>query len=60
VEGSPEAIEGAIAALGIPRVNFTSERLAQFVERFQTRTGERAALCDDELSGASYYSLEDA
>ena len=60
VEGAPDGIELAIAALGIPRANFTSERLPQFVERFQARTGERAALCDDELSGVWQYGLEDA
>ena len=60
VEGAPDGIELAIAALGIPRAHFTSERLPQFVERFQARTGERAALCDDELSGVWHYTLEDA
>src|SRR5919202_3199298 len=59
VEGTPDGIERAISALGIPRAHFTSERLPQFVERFQARTGERAALCDDELSGVWPYTLED-
>jgi predicted adenylyl cyclase CyaB len=60
VEGAPDGIEHAIAALGIPRASFTSERLPRFVERFQARTGERAALCDEELSGLCRYGLEDA
>ncbi|MFN2636362.1 MAG: class IV adenylate cyclase [Gemmatimonadaceae bacterium] len=49
VEGNPEAIERAIDALGMARGNFTSERLLQFVERFEQRTGVRAATCDREL-----------
>lgn len=49
VEGSPEAIEKAIAAVGLARGDFTSDRLLDFVERFETRTGEHAALSDREL-----------
>ncbi|MDQ6769538.1 MAG: class IV adenylate cyclase [Gemmatimonadota bacterium] len=49
VEGAPEAIEQAIEALGMSRGEFTSERLASFVSRFEQRTGVRAALCDKEL-----------
>jgi adenylate cyclase class IV len=60
VEGSPAAIERAIAALGIPRRAFTSERLRDFVRRFQDRTGERAALSAAELRGEPAYRLEDA
>lgn len=44
MEGTPEAIEEAIAATGIPRREFTSERLVDFVRRFEQRTGVRAAL----------------
>jgi predicted adenylyl cyclase CyaB len=51
VEGEPEAIERAIEALGMARAEFTSERLPTFVERFEQRTGVRAAICDRELSG---------
>lgn len=51
VEGSEDAIERAIAALGLPRDGFTGERLQRFVERFEARTGARAALCDRELRG---------
>jgi adenylate cyclase class IV len=42
VEGSPEAIERAIEALGIPRERFSADRLATFVARFEARTGNRA------------------
>jgi predicted adenylyl cyclase CyaB len=44
VEGSPEQIEAAITALGMPREGFTSERLVDFAAQFETRTGTRAAL----------------
>jgi predicted adenylyl cyclase CyaB len=47
VEGEPEAIEEAIGALGIARGQFTSERLASFVQRFENRTGVRAAISRD-------------
>jgi adenylate cyclase class IV len=55
VEGAEDAIERAIAALGLTRDGFTGERLQQFVERFEVRTGERAALSERELAGD--YSL---
>jgi predicted adenylyl cyclase CyaB len=42
VEGSPDGIERAIEALGMPRDGFTSDRFATFVARFEARTGERA------------------
>ncbi|MGH7627530.1 MAG: CYTH domain-containing protein [Gemmatimonadaceae bacterium] len=60
VEGSPENIERAIAVLGIAREAFTSERLPKFVRRYQERTGQQAALCDEELDGIMRYDLEDA
>jgi adenylate cyclase class IV len=60
VEGEPSAIERAIVALGLPRASFTSERLPDFVLRFEARTGLRAALCDRELSGDYRYSANDA
>ncbi len=55
VEGEPPAIEEAIETLGMARGEFTSERLLQFVERFEQRTGVQAAICDRELAGD--YSL---
>lgn len=51
VEGEPATIELAIEALGMARGEFTSERLPDFVERFEKRTGVRAAICDRELQG---------
>ncbi|HJU69237.1 MAG TPA: CYTH domain-containing protein [Gemmatimonadaceae bacterium] len=60
VEGEPGAIERAIAAIGLPREAFTSERLFDFVRRWQERTGESAALCDRELAGEHPYALDDA
>ena len=65
VEGTPEAIERAARATGIERPAFTSDRLPDFVRRFEARTGTRAALCDDDLrderSGAApRFRVEDA
>ena len=60
VEGTPEQIERAITALGLPRQGFTSERLPDFVRRFETRTGERAALCQSELRGETHYDPANA
>jgi len=59
VEGTPEAIERGIEALGMARGEFTSERLPSFVSRFEKRTGVRAAICDRELSGDSQYRRSD-
>jgi predicted adenylyl cyclase CyaB len=55
VEGSPESIEKAIAAIGLPRTGFTSERLTEFVMRFEGRTGSRAALSSRERAGQYLY-----
>ncbi len=60
VEGPSESIETAIAATGIARAAFTAERLADFVRRFEARTGQRAALCDRELAGDYRYDAADA
>ena len=60
VEGPPNAIERAIAAIGLSREAFTAERLFEFVRRWEERTGETAALCDRELRGEQPYALEDA
>jgi len=51
VEGEQEQIELAIGALGLPREGFTAERLPDFVRRYEERTGKRAALSKEELSG---------
>ena len=51
VEGEPDALERAIATLGLPRATFTADRLTDFAARYEARTGQRAALADSELSG---------
>jgi adenylate cyclase class 2 len=53
VEGTPEQIEAAIAALGMSREGFTSERLVDFATRFEARTGTRAALSHASLANNS-------
>jgi predicted adenylyl cyclase CyaB len=60
VEGSPEQIERAIAALGLPRAGFTSERLPDFASRFEARTGTRAALSHAALAGDDSFDLSNA
>jgi predicted adenylyl cyclase CyaB len=60
VEGTPEAIERAIAVLALPRAGFTTDRLAAFVARYEARTGERAAVCEREARGDYRYSVDDA
>lgn len=60
VEGTPEQIERAIAATGLPRDGFTSERLPDFVRRYEARTGDRAALCQAELRGETHYDPANA
>lgn len=53
VEGEPDAIERAIAALGLPRGAYTAERLTDFAMRYEARTGQRAALADAELASSA-------
>ncbi len=53
VEGSPDQIERAIAALGLPRDGFSADRLSDFASRYEARTGRRAALCHAALDGSS-------
>jgi len=60
VEGPPPAIEHAIETLGMGRESFTAERLPDFARRFESRTGERAALCASELVGDYRYDLGQA
>jgi adenylate cyclase class IV len=60
VEGSPTAIEKAIAVLALPRESFTGERLPDFVRRFEARTGRDAALSDAELAGTVRYDVSNA
>ena len=51
VEGTIENIERAIERTGLPRAGFTSERLPDFVRKYEQRTGTRAALSAAELAG---------
>ena len=44
VEGDPAAIEHAIRASGIRRDAFTADSLAEFVRRYEARTGQAAVL----------------
>jgi len=60
VEGDPAAIEHAISVLALPRSGFTSERLPEFVQRYEERTGKRAALSDGALEGRVTYDTNDA
>ena len=60
VEGPEGAIETAIRASGIPRSAFVADRLYMFVQRYQVRTGGRAAISDDESNGHYAFPLEDA
>jgi predicted adenylyl cyclase CyaB len=59
IEGPPEKIEDAIRVLGLPRDGFSTDRLVDFVRRFEERTGERAAVSDRELDGKYEHSIED-
>lgn len=47
VEGEPADIERAIATLGLPRDGFSTDRLSDFVARYEARTGTRAAIAHD-------------
>lgn len=60
VEGRPEGIEEAVRVLQLPRDQFTTERLADFVARFEARTGERAAVSTSELHGDYRFSSRDS
>jgi predicted adenylyl cyclase CyaB len=58
VEGEPDSIEQTVEALGMARGRFSSDRLPQFVERFEQRTGVRAAICNRELEGDYQFRVE--
>ncbi len=53
VEGKPAAIEHAITATGIPRSEFTAEPLAEFVRRFEERSGQTAVLATSRMPAAT-------
>ena len=60
VEGAPEQIERAIAVLGLARDGFTTDRLPDFVRRYEERTGERAAISDADLAGDGSFDVSNA
>jgi predicted adenylyl cyclase CyaB len=60
VEGTPDSIESAIKAIGLDRAGFTSERLNEFMARYELRTGTRAALSRSELAGEYRYRSANA
>jgi predicted adenylyl cyclase CyaB len=60
VEGTPEQIERAIAATGLPREGFTTDRLPDFALRFKERTGTPAALSYLVLAGDVAYDESNA
>lgn len=60
VEGEPAAIEHAIAVMRVARETFTTGRLPDFVRAYEERTGDRAAICDRELTGDYRYATADA
>ncbi|HQR17206.1 MAG TPA: hypothetical protein PK948_02480 [Gemmatimonadales bacterium] len=49
VEGTAAAIESALPATGLPRTAFEPEPLAEFVRRYEARTGESAVLAVADL-----------
>jgi adenylate cyclase class IV len=55
VEGLPEQIEHAIAAVGLPRAGFVADRLSDFARRFEERTGEAAAVSHAALAAGVRY-----
>ena len=60
VEGPPDAIERAIKTMAIPRANFSTDRLAAFVRRYESRTGGRAMISRGALSGVYDFDPNDA
>lgn len=50
VEGTSAAIESALGVTGLPRTAFEPEPLAEFVRRFEARTGEAAVLAVSDLT----------
>jgi predicted adenylyl cyclase CyaB len=60
VEGEPGEIERAIGVLGLPRDGFNTDRLPDFVKRYEERTGERALISDADVAGESTYDHSNA
>ena len=53
-------LTGAIGILGLPRDGFNTDRLPDFVRRFEERTGERALISDADVAGESTYDHSNA
>jgi adenylate cyclase class IV len=49
VEGSPTQIERAIDVIGIPREQYRADALADFMARYEQRTGKRPVVCAADL-----------
>lgn len=49
VEGTPEQIEQAVRVIGLPREGYTADSLAEFMSRYEQRTGKRAVVCAADL-----------
>ena len=60
VEGEPADIERAIAALGLPREGFNTDRLPDFVKRYEERTGARALISGADLTGEATFDHSNA
>lgn len=60
VEGSADSIERAIRVMGMDRSLFSTDRLLDYVTRYEQRTGERAAVSEAELHGDYRFAREDA
>jgi len=53
VEGIPATIEAGVSASGIPRREFLSDSLPDFVARYEARAGQPAILAESDLHGAA-------
>ena len=60
VEGSREGIERAIEALAMPREGFLTDRLPDFIRRFEARTGARAMVSLADFAGGAHYDVSNA
>ena len=47
-------------AVALPRDGFTTDRLPDFVQRYEARTGERAAISDADLTGDASFDVSNA
>jgi predicted adenylyl cyclase CyaB len=60
VEGSAETIERAIRRIGLPRAGFNTDRLRDFVARYQARTGDTARVSNAATGAADYDAAANA